>query len=159
MSAESQIEALIAKWRKKAEANWRDFTGMAYRDCAEDLEALLAALLRDEAPREIDCPLCGATVQQVASATLSLALWQHVNWTCSKAGTGDEAQSRRLALIKIRTHTLALIKILAHTSYANPTMELLQGLLASIERIADAALQEDVATGIASPPPGSEKEK
>jgi hypothetical protein len=30
----------------------------------------------------IACPACGETVQQVASATLSLALWQHWNWTC-----------------------------------------------------------------------------
>lgn len=33
----------------------------------------------------IDCPLCGVRVEQVASATLSLALWQHVNWVCAKA--------------------------------------------------------------------------
>jgi hypothetical protein len=36
----------------------------------------------------------------------------------------------------------ALIRVRAHTSYVNPTMELLQGLLASIERIADAALRQ-----------------
>lgn len=41
-----------------------------------------------------------------------------------------EAEDLRAALIKIRMHT----------SYVNPTLELLQGLLASIERIADAAL-------------------
>jgi len=35
---------------------------------------------------EIDCPLCGVTVKQVASATLSLALWQHLNWACPKRG-------------------------------------------------------------------------
>ncbi len=34
---------------------------------------------------QIDCPLCGVTVKQVASATLSLALWQHVNWVCQSA--------------------------------------------------------------------------
>ena len=33
---------------------------------------------------EIDCPVCGETVKQVASATLSLALWQHWNWACPK---------------------------------------------------------------------------
>lgn len=32
----------------------------------------------------IDCPLCCETIVQVASATLSLALWQHVNWKCSR---------------------------------------------------------------------------
>lgn len=31
---------------------------------------------------QIDCPLCGTAVAQIASATLSLALWQHVNWVC-----------------------------------------------------------------------------
>ena len=35
----------------------------------------------EETP-QIDCPLCGAAVRQVSSATLSLALWQHVNWAC-----------------------------------------------------------------------------
>jgi hypothetical protein len=39
----------------------------------------------------------------------------------------------------------ALIRVRAHTSYVNPTMELLQGLLASIERIADAALRQSPA--------------
>ena len=47
----------------------------------------------------------------------------------------------------IREETLplnhALAKIRGHTSYVNPTMELLQGLLQSIERIADAALTID----------------
>lgn len=33
-------------------------------------------------PDAITCPLCGELVKQVASATLSLALWQHCNWTC-----------------------------------------------------------------------------
>jgi hypothetical protein len=28
----------------------------------------------------IDCPVCGKSVPQVSSATLSLALWQHFNW-------------------------------------------------------------------------------
>jgi hypothetical protein len=50
------------------------------------------ALLRDHArlqeEREqmtsIHCPACGLPVAQVASATLSLALWQHWNWACSK---------------------------------------------------------------------------
>ncbi len=56
-----------------------------YREDAQSLEALIA-MCEDSAPgsAEIDCPLCGATVKQVASATLSLALWQHVNWTCEK---------------------------------------------------------------------------
>lgn len=34
----------------------------------------------------------------------------------------------------------ALVKVRAHTSYANTSKELLTGLLASIERIVDAAL-------------------
>ena len=34
--------------------------------------------------RAIDCPLCGESVPQVSSDTLSLALWQHVNWVCEK---------------------------------------------------------------------------
>jgi hypothetical protein len=31
---------------------------------------------------QIDCPLCGETVRQVASVTLSLALSQHCHWKC-----------------------------------------------------------------------------
>jgi len=45
----------------------------------------------------------------------------------------------------------ALIKIRSHTSYVNPTLELLQGLLASIERIADAALKWKVAPRCSCP--------
>ena len=33
----------------------------------------------------INCPLCGEAVQQVSSATLSLALSQHVLWACRRA--------------------------------------------------------------------------
>lgn len=33
----------------------------------------------------LTCPRCGETVKQVASATLELALWQHVNWVCKKS--------------------------------------------------------------------------
>jgi len=35
-------------------------------------------------PHEVLCPLCDELVVQRASATLSLALWQHVNWKCAK---------------------------------------------------------------------------
>jgi hypothetical protein len=35
-------------------------------------------------PSQIDCPLCGVRVTQVASATLSLALWQHIMWACAE---------------------------------------------------------------------------
>lgn len=36
----------------------------------------------EAAMQQIQCPLCGVTVVQVSSATLDLALWQHVNWGC-----------------------------------------------------------------------------
>lgn len=46
----------------------------------------------------IDCPLCGVTVAMVSSATLSLALWQHVNWNCPKAlAEAPRAETRRHA--------------------------------------------------------------
>ena len=35
-----------------------------------------------DASIEIDCPLCGVAVKPVSSATLSIASWQHINWTC-----------------------------------------------------------------------------
>lgn len=47
---------------------------------------------------QIDCPLCGAIVRNVSSATLSLALWQHVNWSCQKSrvcSNGDVGYHRR----------------------------------------------------------------
>ena len=53
---------------------------MAARWCEQCARKFIAA-----DTTAIDCPLCGETVKQVASATLSLALWQHVNWTCEKA--------------------------------------------------------------------------
>ncbi len=49
----------------------------------DDVLALVEVAAQQE--RVIDCPLCGTTVKQVASATLSLALWQHVNWVCQSA--------------------------------------------------------------------------
>jgi len=39
----------------------------------------------DDHADDAECPFCGVRVQQVASATMSLALWQHVNWVCRKA--------------------------------------------------------------------------
>ncbi len=55
-----------------------------------------------EAPRdparasEIDCPACGVTVKQVASATLSLAIWQHWNWVCPKRESTPRADEAGL---------------------------------------------------------------
>ena len=40
-----------------------------------------------ESDQSIDCPLCGEAVRQVSSATLSLALSQHVRWVCRRAST------------------------------------------------------------------------
>jgi hypothetical protein len=54
-----------------------------------DVLQVIAA--RAEEP-SITCPACGETVQQVSSATLSLALWQHWNWTCQKGAVADPAR-------------------------------------------------------------------
>jgi NTP pyrophosphatase (non-canonical NTP hydrolase) len=48
-------------------------------------DAAEARLREVEAEREVSCPACGVPVKQVSSATLSLALWQHWNWSCSYA--------------------------------------------------------------------------
>jgi len=48
------------------------------------VESELSHVLAERPAETIDCPVCGETVSQVASATLSLALWQHWNWTCPK---------------------------------------------------------------------------
>ena len=58
---------------------------------------------------EIDCPACGVTVKQVASATLSLALFQHWQWACAgKAWTSEPPPTpERSALIEIARLRLA----------------------------------------------------
>ncbi len=80
-----------------------DSRAKAYNELAEQRDALEAdnATLREQLGQaNIDCPLCGVNVKQVASATLSLALWQHVGWVCPKS---REAASRA-ALIALRPY-------------------------------------------------------
>jgi len=72
-------DALVATLRKMAE--WRSATPTI---SAALLEAADALSRETAGTPYIDCPLCGVPVQQIASATLSLALWQHVNWCCAK---------------------------------------------------------------------------
>lgn len=50
----------------------------------------------DPEPPQIDCPLCGEPIKQVSSATLSLALWQHVHWVCEKHGFPRDESLRLL---------------------------------------------------------------
>lgn len=61
--------------------------------------ALTAALAAAQSEAQhIECPWCGVVVKQVSSATLSLALWQHVNWVCTgrrAALSAPEEPSRR----------------------------------------------------------------
>lgn len=60
------------------------------RETAAKLEAFrLAARAEGAREAQIECPACGEAVKQIASATLSLALWQHWNWVCR-----DRAQTR-----------------------------------------------------------------
>lgn len=91
MSAE--IRRLLDKWQELASAYVSDVDmhhdAARLRICADELEALLPAPQQEEQPT-IDCPACGASVRQVASATLSLALWQHWEWVC----TAHEKQNR-----------------------------------------------------------------
>ncbi len=61
---------------------WRSGWSHGYRAGREAAAQQERARLHEP---QIDCPLCGVTVKQVASATLSLALWQHVNWVCQSA--------------------------------------------------------------------------
>lgn len=56
--------------------------GQAFQAAGLLRRAAEAGASAPPAQDEIDCPLCGQRVGQVASATLSLALWQHVNWAC-----------------------------------------------------------------------------
>lgn len=88
-TSDDPIRALIAKWIRhsmgSASLSGRD----AFEQCALELDALLSRAAVGEPP-EIDCPLCSTTVKQVSSATLSLALWQHVNWVCPQARLGSD---------------------------------------------------------------------
>jgi hypothetical protein len=49
-------------------------------------------------PPQIECPLCGVVVKQVSSATLDLALWQHVNWTHCRSQEPPQAQIEEVCL-------------------------------------------------------------
>lgn len=60
--------------------------------------ALRAAEQRGREATTINCPLCGETVVQVASATLSLALSQHIRWVCK----GREASEARIKEVEAR---------------------------------------------------------
>jgi hypothetical protein len=79
-------ERLSARWQ---ELFWALPSG-EMRSKLRALEIDIGRMLREQAPSpavsvaepEIECPACGETVKQVASATLSLALWQHYTWTC-----------------------------------------------------------------------------
>ncbi len=65
---------------------------------------------------EVDCPLCGVTVRQVASATLSLALWQHVNWACeSHLNIKTDAAIEQLKLEGEVRVAKAQVELLTHT--------------------------------------------
>lgn len=43
---------------------------------------------------DINCPACGETVKTEASATQTLALWQHWNWTCPKRAHAGDAEAQ-----------------------------------------------------------------
>lgn len=92
--------------------------GAAYNRLAEENVKLLETLatLRAEHDR----------LMIVAQSRLETALQQ----TAQRMAAESSVQALRQALVKVR----------AHTSYVNPTVELLAGLLGSIERITDAAL-------------------
>jgi len=91
-AALARLRELARKWAHREHRLCADTDGHGVRDGHRGLFRVClhvnCLLVRAEPPAEgwrpteIDCPLCGTTVQQVASATLSLALWQHVNWAC-----------------------------------------------------------------------------
>jgi hypothetical protein len=59
-------------------------------------------------PDEIYCPFCSVAVQQMASSTLSLALWQHVAWACPQ---WKELDAQRTRLAKAEQEIVALKRI------------------------------------------------
>lgn len=83
-STATDLSALSAKWRR-LHAGCKDIEADVARECADELDAALSAHGATSRPA-ITCPLCGVRVEQVASATLDLALWQHVNWACKREG-------------------------------------------------------------------------
>jgi hypothetical protein len=95
MVSVSALRALSEKWRERARMLCRKADAWVgpharvmadraecYDRCADELDALLATAQTPAQEPEIDCPFCGEGVKQVASATLSIALWQHTNWAC-----------------------------------------------------------------------------
>lgn len=67
-------------------AGYREGFKDARHGAAELASAYLSASLSpvEPTPSSINCPLCGEDVQQVSSASLSLALSQHVLWPCRR---------------------------------------------------------------------------
>lgn len=92
-----QIAALVKLWREEAAEYRRKSTAddlcviyaAQLEECADEATAALRAQREATA---IACPMCGEQVIQKASATLSLALWQHVNWACKREAGRAEAQ-------------------------------------------------------------------
>jgi hypothetical protein len=66
----------VEKWLLEEQVLWQTVTA----PIADLLR--LVALARRAPCDEIDCPYCGVTVKQVSSATLGLALSQHLRWVC-----------------------------------------------------------------------------
>lgn len=82
-----------------------------------------------QAHRQIDCPLCGETVKQVASATLSLALSQHVRWACEKGEKQLDALRGQLA-----TAHQEIERLKNDTDANNYTIHVLRTALAEARR-------------------------
>ena len=87
-ASDGGVPALVAQWRQRflriameyqhgqLDSHQAPLAWMV-EQCARNVAAWQA---RPEP--EINCPVCGTIVKQVASDTLSLALWQHWNWKC-----------------------------------------------------------------------------
>ena len=119
-------------------------SGRVPREAADSIEQAEA----------IDCPLCGVSVKQVASATLGLALFQHVNWACEKKQEADATVARLTEERDAATDRLGAIDALARiermdeaTSTSNLTD--VQRLLRLTEAI--ASLRLDLLTVKAQP--------
>lgn len=65
-----------------------------YEKRVQSIASALDAAEQRGLPSEIECPACGETVKQVSSATLSIALWQHWNWTCPKRAAEQRGEAR-----------------------------------------------------------------
>lgn len=102
-AAEARVTALEQEFHEERNGLLDDLVRLEVDRQNFERAAMIAearATAAEAQANAIDCPLCGESVKLVASATLSLALWQHVNWTCQSSPKALQAQLTAVRAIR-----------------------------------------------------------